>query len=114
MSRVPLPDILKRITGELELLAAEAGKLDQAIAMGLGHASGRDRWHAAHLQRADHLRQHAEDLARFLRVLSPSVPEDITANADTAIEGLQLRALADRLAGIPHSAGNESGDVELL
>ncbi len=114
MSRIPLPDILKRITGELELLAAEAGKLDRTIAMGLGHANGRERGQTAHLQQADHLRQHAEDLARFLRVLSPSVPEDITANADSAIEGLQLRALAHRLSGTPHPAGNESGDVELL
>ncbi len=119
MPRIPLTEVLGRVSRELDLLAAEAGDLDRAIAAGLRCVDAGGRRQIAHLQRADFLRQNAEDLAHFVSGVSSFLPDDISVDADSAAGGLQMRALARRLAGTHCPPGDESGDdrsgeVELL
>ncbi len=112
-----LAPIVARLAAELEAAAETAAALDAALAPGSADAKAGTHRKAAALQELDRLRQLCADLACFQRRLATALDAGAPLSGPALAEGLQLRQVADRLAGRAAAAehgAQETGQVEIF
>ncbi|MEW5683697.1 MAG: hypothetical protein AB1942_02135 [Pseudomonadota bacterium] len=108
------------LSGEIELAAARCIRLDKILGEFMDRLPSAERQVLTEsLHGVDLLAQHLTGLAGFARTVSLAAPEDIAAPVDTALAGLTLGALAERMAdglGIPTEPTDDvdPGEVDLF
>ena len=111
----PLPDTLAALADELGDLARFGDELERLVAELAGVKDSSDHVLFHQVQAVDLFVQRLAGAAVFVRALAAAAPQTMSIDVQDAGRDLTLTDQAQRLAGVPAEAADEtSGDVMLF
>jgi hypothetical protein len=110
----PLVDILEAIAEELSDLGVELDELQITLSPAM-YEIAKNADYVRNVQTLDLMSQRLTAISTFVFSLNLSVPGSCLVNSSSALNGVKLSALAQRLMGAEHvPAYGDSGDVDLF
>lgn len=109
---ISISSIISRLAEEIESGAGEVERMEATIS----EVTGRNDviLKSAQFQKLDMLRQHLEELARFMKSIGSGIDESLSVNVNLAMNNVLLADLRRRLEGQAADSDTATGEFELL
>lgn len=109
---ISISSIISRLAEEVESGAGEVERMETTIS----EVTGRNDviLKSAQFQKLDMLRQHLEELARFMKSIGADIDENLSVNVNLAMNNVLLADLRRRLEGQAGHSDAATGEFELL